>query len=540
MSQQYINVGASANDGLGDPIRTAFQKTNENFTELYANSGNGGNANTGNITFSNVTISTVNNSVIQFTPNTALPNLTWVIGDVTDHISILAAPTSDNTQIGAFLMPGSNGEGILGWSNLNPYYNTVVLESTGNITLATNSGNDIWVFDETGVLTFPNSATISDFANTASLNAGGNIDYAQLYWNGNIGNGNPLDGSNYYTWAYAGDGIFEIAIKPANTSSKNWQFLANGNLTVPGNIIISGSNSNITGANVITAKVVSTTGNITTDGFFIGNFVGNISGNLVVPGANTQVLYNNNGNAGASSGLTFDSASNVLASTGNISTSGNIISLSVYTSSVVSATGNIRGGNLNTAGIVFATGNVIGNYIIGNGSTLSSITGGNVTGQVGNALISGTVYTNAQPNITSVGTLTSVTSSGLISTTGNVIGNYIIGNGSKLSSITGGNVTGQVGNALISGTVYTNAQPNITSVGTLSSLSVSGNVVANSVVTPTGTFRLPSYSTSQIANIAATGGDMVYNSTLQLVQVYQLNPATNAMGWVSWTVAVYQ
>lgn len=35
MSQQTINVGSAPNDGLGDPLRTAFQKTNANFTELY-------------------------------------------------------------------------------------------------------------------------------------------------------------------------------------------------------------------------------------------------------------------------------------------------------------------------------------------------------------------------------------------------------------------------------------------------------------------------------------------------------------------------
>jgi hypothetical protein len=35
MSKQVINVGTSANDGTGDPIRTAFQKCNANFTELY-------------------------------------------------------------------------------------------------------------------------------------------------------------------------------------------------------------------------------------------------------------------------------------------------------------------------------------------------------------------------------------------------------------------------------------------------------------------------------------------------------------------------
>jgi len=35
MGQETINVGAAANDGLGDPIRTAFIKCNDNFTELY-------------------------------------------------------------------------------------------------------------------------------------------------------------------------------------------------------------------------------------------------------------------------------------------------------------------------------------------------------------------------------------------------------------------------------------------------------------------------------------------------------------------------
>jgi hypothetical protein len=37
MAQQIINIGNSPNDGLGDPIRTAFRKSNENFTELYQN-----------------------------------------------------------------------------------------------------------------------------------------------------------------------------------------------------------------------------------------------------------------------------------------------------------------------------------------------------------------------------------------------------------------------------------------------------------------------------------------------------------------------
>lgn len=35
MAQQTINIGASPNDGTGDFVRDAFDKTNDNFTELY-------------------------------------------------------------------------------------------------------------------------------------------------------------------------------------------------------------------------------------------------------------------------------------------------------------------------------------------------------------------------------------------------------------------------------------------------------------------------------------------------------------------------
>ena len=36
MAKQVINLGTSANKGDGDPLRTAFDKINDNFDELYA------------------------------------------------------------------------------------------------------------------------------------------------------------------------------------------------------------------------------------------------------------------------------------------------------------------------------------------------------------------------------------------------------------------------------------------------------------------------------------------------------------------------
>jgi hypothetical protein len=36
MAQQLVNIGTTPNDGTGDTLRDAFDKTNDNFTELYA------------------------------------------------------------------------------------------------------------------------------------------------------------------------------------------------------------------------------------------------------------------------------------------------------------------------------------------------------------------------------------------------------------------------------------------------------------------------------------------------------------------------
>lgn len=58
MSQEIINVGAAPNDGEGDPIRTAFIKTNNNFTQLFSLSSN--SISNGN---SSVSIPTANGNI---------------------------------------------------------------------------------------------------------------------------------------------------------------------------------------------------------------------------------------------------------------------------------------------------------------------------------------------------------------------------------------------------------------------------------------------------------------------------------------------
>ena len=59
MAQQTINIGTVANDGTGDPLRTAFDKVNDNTTELYAGQSLSLNSDTLTLTRANGTTSTV-------------------------------------------------------------------------------------------------------------------------------------------------------------------------------------------------------------------------------------------------------------------------------------------------------------------------------------------------------------------------------------------------------------------------------------------------------------------------------------------------
>ena len=154
------------------------------------------------------------------------------------------------------------------------------------------------------------------------------------------------------------------------------------------------------------------------------------------------------------------------------------------------------------------TGNITtsGNYI-GNGAALTGVI----------ATVASTVTGNAQANITSVGTLTS------LNVTGTTTAGQFSGAGNTLSNIQGANVTGNVSSAVLAytaysvaganvsgtvstatsattaGTVTTAAQGNITSVGNLTSLSVVGTATVGQIAGNGNTL-----SNIQGANVSGT------------------------------------
>ena len=144
------------------------------------------------------------------------------------------------------------------------------------------------------------------------------------------------------------------------------------------------------------------------DSYFNGiTITGNSNISLYVAGnATAQFVV-------TSTGANIAGTANVVgnANVGNIGTAG------VYAISL-SATANANVGNLGTTGVFATTVSATGNANVGNlgttgiFSTTLSATGNANVGNIGATNIVGTLTTAAQPNITSVGTLTTLTVSG--------------------------------------------------------------------------------------------------------------------------------
>ena len=177
---------------------------------------------------------------------------------------------------------------------------------------------------------------------------------------GNLFVGSSLTAvGNIHATYYIGNGAFLTGISGGGGNTN----YSNANVAA---YLASGADAN----NIVTtANVDGLNGNFTNQcraNLFIGDFQGNITGNIVVPGSNTQVLYNLNGNVGADIGFTYNSSTQ---------------------------TANI--GNTVHAGNLVATGNVSGTYVLGNGAFLTGISGGGNAGV--SSIAAGTGITVSQP-----------------------------------------------------------------------------------------------------------------------------------------------
>jgi len=330
-----------------------------------------------------------------------------------------------------------------------------------------------------GTLTTAAQPNVTSLGTLSTLAVSGNANVGNLGTGGLIVATGNIDGGNLNT-----GGALSV------TGNANV-----GNLGTAGLITATG---NVTGGNLVTAGAVAATGNVaggnlTTAGAVVAT--GNITGgNLTTAGALSVTGNANVGNIGATNGVF----------------TANVDAANVNATGVLSVTGNANVGNLGTGGLIVATGNVTGGNLTTAGAL--SVTGNANVGNIGAAAgvfttVAGSLTTASQPNVTSLGTLTGLNVNGTI-TGVNITANtgVFTGNAAGLTNIPSANISGQVANALVAGTVYTNAQPNITSVGTLTSLATSGNVVVG------GNVKVQVGITSNRANVAVGATPTVIDS----------------------------
>ena len=250
--------------------------------------------------------------------------------------------------------------------------------------------------------------------------------------------------------------------------------LYSGNASGLSNLNSSNLVGNVAAANVASSVTDPSQPNVTSVG---------VLSSLVVSG-----IINSNLFTGNASGLSNINSSNLI---------GNVASANVASSVTDPAQGNITSVGVLTG--LTVSGVSQAGLLVGNASGLSNINSSNLVGNVASSNAALVVTQPAQPNITSVGVLSSLTVGGILQA------DLYVGNASGLSNLNSSNLVGNVASANVALVVSQPAQPNITSVGVLSSLNVFG--ISNiSTLNVSGFANLSSLNTASInvANIYTT------------------------------------
>ena len=371
--------------------------------------------------------------------------------------NLVDLPQLDEAQFG---WANDQKQLFIGTSTPNPNENVEVLTSYSNITFSQINGSQ----GNLNISAATNGEILS-YDGTNWINKGGSAG-------GTINLGtvaNVKIGGGAIGYVLETDGVGNLSWSPKSTITAYISAITKANpgvvTTTPDNFFTDGSLVTIT--DII--GMVELNGN----SFYVN-----------VLTSNTFALYSDSGltiPVNTTGYTTYSSGGRVISSVGDSGTS----AAGGTNTSVQFNFNNILTGN---AGFTFdkTTGILTSPFLAGAGNGLSNIQGANVSGTVANATYAvsagtvataGTVTTAAQPNITSVGTLTSLTVTGNI-TSGNAdlgnaaTANFFLGNGSLLTGVTSSS-------ANTAATVTANAQANITSVGTLAGATIDNTLQAH-------------------------------------------------------------
>lgn len=226
MAKQTINLGTMADNKSGDPLRTAFTKVNENFTELYA-----GAILSGSLVKDGATVAAIEEAINEYGATLDLlqeafaggvedPNYPW--GANPEQLNYLTYEQLMNfnegvpSQAQMYAVDKAHNADIAYRA-----YRDLIVSAT------VSSGEKEWSFDNEGVLTLPTNGTIKD--------SDGNVVIANLgkliVSGGTIGTTNDNGGWGGYDIYLApnGEGWAWIGV-PRDVGVTNGQALVIGNV----------------------------------------------------------------------------------------------------------------------------------------------------------------------------------------------------------------------------------------------------------------------------------------------------------------------
>jgi len=489
-----VSVGSNANLVIDADSNAYFANVSANFANLTGNVsannfiGNGANIN-GNITanfylgdggyLSNIGAALTVSQYTTGSISNSIGNVSNLLFDTTTGFNV--------TSLGANTALISLGSSFKTWQVAGQ----TSLVAVGEDTVEFVDGNNIVI--TTNAAARPQQI---EFSLSENVSITGNL----VVGNANLGNAAT---ANFFV----GDGglLTNVSIAGGTTilnGNSNVKVLANGNVTTS----ISG-NSNVvvvTGTGMNVAGTLNTTGNANVGNLTIGTgAAGSINGANVVS-ANYFI-----GNGALLTGLSFNS-NTIYNGNSNVAVSLNSnVSISVAGTPnvlVVSNVGVNINGNLTVDGNLTYV-NVDNLYVtdpiieLGGGPNDAPLTGndGKDRGTLLHYYTTAPVdafmgWDNSNSEFIFGSNVTNTSDVITVSKYGNIRANFYIGDGSKLSNITGANVTGTVPYANVANSV---AVANVSGIGNIATLNLDGS--SSNVLYGNGVFA-PGASTSSISN----------------------------------------
>lgn len=544
MSFSNVNIGTTAGDHSGDPLRTAFNKINQNFSQISLTGSNlvagvySVNNRNGNVV---LTVNDIPGAV------TAGNVSTIVQSNLTNYatLSALANTIPNVTAIGTQISTAIATEDLPSIRSqvtalqASVYYRDVDVDALqlGNLLLISkiDAGNAASIsanaamksyvdYQNTVVTSAWTANAAAQAASIATLTSNAATQTGQIT---SVNNDIAALTSLVYTYPTISTDSANAVITTANTAMKGYvdtqlSTLTNGASAALDTLLEIGSalgnNANFSGVMVtwlgnVESKITGSNAAIVTANTALKSYTDTqiTTTQSWVTGANAAIItantalksYVDTQDSAITTAWTANAgtqASSIATLTANAGAQSDAIALKALIAGPsftgnVGISGNIVGGNISTGGAITTSANITGNYFLGNGALLTGVITSATSINSGTSNVS--VISSGGPVTIGVGGTSNVavfantglTVTGVINSTGNVTGGNIIINGS--------------------------GTPTVSSATDLDLSAASAVRVIGG-----GSFRLPTLTTLQIANLTAANGDMVYNSTTSKIQAY--------------------